>query len=209
MSQPSPWPLIHAERAALISDLKQLTADQWNAPSLCADWTVWQMLGHMTATAKMTPPKFFTAMAGSGFKFNAFNAKNVAKETTATPADTLADFESVLTATKHPPGPVDAMLGEAVIHSEDIRRPLGIKREYPSDAVVRVADFFKGSNLLIGAKSRIEGLTLRATDADWSTGSGPEVSGPAMSLVMAMTGRSEALADLTGDGVGTLRGRMP
>jgi hypothetical protein len=35
------------------------------------------------------------------------------------------------------------------------------------------------------------------------------VSGPAMSLVMAMTGRSEALADLTGDGVGTLRGRMP
>jgi hypothetical protein len=34
---------------------------------------------------------------------------------------------------------------------------------------------------------------------------GPEVSGPILSLVMAMTGRTAVLADLTGDGVATLR----
>jgi len=56
-------------------------------------------------------------------------------------------------------------------------------------------------------KQRIEGLTLRATDAEWSHGAGPEVSGPILSLVMAMTGRKAPLDDLTGDGVATLRSR--
>ena len=95
------------------------------------------------------------------------------------------------------------------MHAEDIRRPLGIVHTYPADALVRVADFYKGSNLLIGAKSRIAGLALRATDVDWSYGSGPEVRGPMVSLVLAMTGRSAAAADLEGDGVGTLGGRLP
>jgi hypothetical protein len=75
------------------------------------------------------------------------------------------------------------------------------------DAVVAVADFYKGSNLLIGAKKRIEGVTLKATDTDWSHGSGPEASGPMLSLVMAMTGRRAALDDLAGPGVDTLRRR--
>jgi hypothetical protein len=72
---------------------------------------------------------------------------------------------------------------------------------------VRAADFYKGSNLLIGSKRRIEGLTLRATDTTWSHGTGPEVSGPILSLVMAMTGRKQPLDDLTGDGLATLRSR--
>jgi uncharacterized protein (TIGR03083 family) len=125
----------------------------------------------------------------------------------ASPADTLANFESVLTSVKHPPGPTATWLGETIVHSEDIRRALGIKHAYPADAVVTVADFYKGSNLLIGSKNRIAGLTLRATDADWSHGTGPEVKGPVLSLVLAMTGRTVADDDLAGDGVATLRSR--
>ena len=41
------------------------------------------------------------------------------------------------------------MLGEQVVHGEDIRRPLGIVREYPEKSLTQVADFFKSSNLLI------------------------------------------------------------
>jgi hypothetical protein len=44
-------------------------------------------------------------------------------------------------------------------------------------------------------------------DTDWSHGEGAEVSGPIVSLVMAMTGRKGALADLSGDGVDTLSSR--
>lgn len=207
MAAASPWPVIHAERTALADDLASLTDEQWGTPSLCGEWTVREVLGHMTATAKMTPVKFFGKFAGSGFRFNSMAAKAIAAETAGTPADGLAAFRGVLTATSSPPGPADSWLGETIVHSEDIRRPLGIAHTYPMDAVVRVADFYKGSNLLIGAKSRIAAISLRATDTDWSTGSGPEVSGPMLSLLLAMTGRTAAQPDLSGDGVATLRGR--
>lgn len=207
MATTSPWPLIHTEREALAADLATITDEQWAARSLCGDWTVRDVLGHLTATAKMTPPAFFAALAGAGFRFNAMSAKNIEREATPAPSDGLAEFRRHLKDTTHPPGPAEAMLGEAVIHSEDIRRPLGIPREYPAEALTRVADFFKGSNLLIGAKRRVAGLTLRATDTGWSTGSGPEVTGPHLSLVLAMTGRSAALADLSGEGLATLRSR--
>jgi hypothetical protein len=49
---------------------------------------------------------------------------------------------------------------------------------------------------------------LRATDMEWSHGSGPEVSGPGVSLLMAMTGRRTALDDLKGDGAAILASRM-
>ncbi len=207
MPAASPWPFIRAERAALATDLESLDDAGWATASLCSGWSVRDVLAHMTATARMTPPKFFAKFAASGFRFDAMVAKDVARERAGTPAEGLAEFRALVDATNHPPGPVEAMLGEAVIHSEDIRRPLGIKRDYPIGAVVRVADFFKASNLLIGAKNRIDDLTLKANDTEWSTGSGPEVTGPILSLVMAMTGRKVALDDLSGDGLETLRGR--
>jgi uncharacterized protein (TIGR03083 family) len=108
---------------------------------------------------------------------------------------------------KHPPGPLDTWLGEVIVHAEDIRRPLGIRHDYPMDAVVRVADFYKNSNLIIGTKRRIEGLTLQATDANWSHGTGPKVSGPMIALVMAMTGRKAVAKELSGDGVTRLQAR--
>jgi uncharacterized protein (TIGR03083 family) len=209
MSGTDPWPLIHAERAALIDDLAELDAERWTSPSLCGEWSVHEVFGHMTATARMTPPKFFAQMAKSGFRFHTMTANAAAREASATPSQSLTAFRAVLSATDHPPGPMDTWIGEALVHSEDIRRPLGIRREYPLETVLRAADFYKRSNALIGARNRIAGLSLRATDVDWTTGSGPEVRGPAMSLVMAMTGRSAALADLSGDGLDTLRSRMP
>jgi uncharacterized protein (TIGR03083 family) len=203
----NPWPTIHAERQSLADDLAGLSDEQWKTPSLCAGWTVQDVVGHMVATARMTPPRFLGRFLGSGFNFDKMAAKDVAAETAGGPAATLAAFREVMTRTTAPPGPIDAMLGEALVHPDDVRRPLGIAHSYPTDSVVRVLDFFKKSNLIIGSKSRIEGVTLRATDADWSYGSGPEAAGPAHALLMAMTGRKEALADLTGEGVETLRSR--
>jgi uncharacterized protein (TIGR03083 family) len=203
----SPWPTVHAERAALADDLTNVDLAAWDTPSLCKDWTVRQVLAHLTSTATMTPPKFLGSLASAGFRFNAMTAKNIAKGTAGRPADGLAAFQAAVNRSSGPPGPVDSWLGEIILHGEDIRRPLGIKHDYPVEALVRLADFYKGSNMVIGAKNRIEGLTLTATDTEWSTGSGPEVSGPLLSLLMAMTGRKAALGDLTGDGVATLAER--
>jgi len=201
------WPVVRDERSALAADLASLSEQQWSTPSLCNDWTVRDVLAHMTATAKVTPASFFPKLIGSRFSFGRMQAKDIATERGASGAETLSHFEGVITSQKRPPGPRDTVLGETIIHSEDIRRALGLRHDYPTDAVVEVADFYKGSNLIIGAKRRIGGLTLRASDTDWSHGTGPEVTGPILAIVMAMTGRKAALDQLSGDGVATLRER--
>ena len=113
----------------------------------------------------------------SGFNFASMQAKDIAAEKGGSPAETLARFTSLVNSSNHPPGPNDTWLGEVIVHSEDIRRALGIKHAYPIDAAVQVANFYKNSNLLIGAKTRIAGLKLRATDADWSTATAPKWRG--------------------------------
>jgi uncharacterized protein (TIGR03083 family) len=208
MAKINPWDAIHRERAALAADLAPLTDAQWQTKSLCGDWTVEQALAHMTAAASTNPGKWFVNFAGSGFRFNTMVNKDIARLTEGGPAQTLARFRAVENANGHPPGPTDTWLGETLVHAEDIRRPLGIAHEYDAQALTQAAEFYTKSNLLIGSKKRVAGLTLRATDIDWSTGTGPEVAGPAISIVMAMTGRSCGLDDLKGDGVDTLRARF-
>jgi uncharacterized protein (TIGR03083 family) len=207
MAKTDVWPTIHEERRALAADLESLNEAQWATPSLCDGWTVLDVLAHMTATTRITAPAFFRKMISSGFSLKRMQADDIVAERGSSPVDTLAGFKTQVSSTKHPPGPMDTWLGETIVHAEDIRRALGIKHGYPTDAAVRVADFYKGSNLIIGAKKRISGLSLRATDTDWSHGDGPEVSGPIVSLVMAMAGRRAATSDLSGDGVAALASR--
>jgi uncharacterized protein (TIGR03083 family) len=202
------WPVVHAERHALADDLAGLTPEQWRTPSLCEGRTVEQTLAHMTATAKMTPPRFLLRMAAAGFRFDRMADAEVAVESAGGPAATLERFRAVESSTSGPPGPATSWLGETLVHAEDIRRPLGLPHAYPTDAVTRVIDFYAGSNLLIGGKRRVAGLTLRATDATWSSGSGPVVEGPAMALLMVTSGRRAALGELGGPGLSTLRTRM-
>jgi len=201
------WTAIAAERAALADALEGLSDDQWDTASLCEGWTVRDVVAHLAASAKVTGLTFFPKLIGAGFSLTRMQNKDIARERGASPKETLQNFRGIIGSTKSPPGPKVTWLGEALIHGEDIRRPLGIDRTGSTDPAVLVADFYKGSNLVVGAKKRIAGLTLKATDADWSTGEGPTVSGPITSLVMAMTGRTSAIDDLEGDGVATLRSR--
>jgi uncharacterized protein (TIGR03083 family) len=209
MARTDVWPLIHAERQALASDLASLSDQRWSVASLCDEWTVRDVLAHLTAMAKTTPASFFPKLLGSRLSITRMQRKDIATERGASPEDGLSRFREVTGSIKHA-GPIEATVGETIVHAEDIRRPLGIKHTYPNEAAVRVANFYKGWNLVtlvVGTKRRIAGLTLRATDTDWSHGSGPEISGPIMSLVMAMFGRKASLEDLDGDGLDTLRRR--
>ena len=195
------------ERRALADDLADIPAEIWDAPSLCTGWTVRDVVAHMTATARMTPAAFFPKFAGVGFNFEKLQARGIRDNLGPSPAETLRHFQNVTSNTSGPPGPPQTLAGEVVVHSEDIRRPLGIKHEYPIDLVVELADFFKKSNLIIGSRNRIAGLSLRATDSDWKHGGGPEMEGPTVSLLLAMTGRKAALDELSGPGVEVLRNR--
>lgn len=201
------WSLVAAERGAIADDVAGLRPEQWATATLCPSWTVRDVVAHMTATASLNPGTFLVRLATTGFNFEKFVNGEIRKHLGPDSGATLAAFRAVQNSTSAPPGPKPSWLGEVVVHSEDIRRPLGISHAYDLAAVRQVADFYKGSNTLIGSKNRIAGLTLTATDQDWSHGQGPVVEGPLLSLLMAMTGRSAHITDLAGDGVETLHSR--
>jgi uncharacterized protein (TIGR03083 family) len=202
------WQMIRAERASLVDALAALPDSAWDRPSLCTGWSVRDVVGHMISTASLTPPTFFVSIASSGFQFDKMTRKNIQKVTAGrTSKDLVEDFRSRVDSRNAPPGPTVSWLGETIVHGEDVFRAVNGYRDHPIEHVIAVADFYKNSNLLIGAKRRVTGVTLRATDTDWQHGSGPEVSGPAIALLLAMTGRKPVLDDLTGDGVAVLRQR--
>ena len=200
-------PMIHAERGSLSEFLGTLTTEQWAAPTWCDKWNVQQVTGHLVAAANITAPHFFSGIAMSGFSFDAFVDKDLRQFAAGAPEDVKLRFDGIINSTRTPPGPKYVALGEVMVHGEDIRRSLGAKGEHPAEHLVTLADLYKKTGAPLRAKKRLEGLKLTASDVDWSSGEGPEVSGPAMSLILAMVGRAQALDDCRGPGVETLRQR--
>lgn len=201
------WTIVHAERAALIHDLEGLDDEQWERPSLCAGWTVHDVVAHLVDSARTTRLGFVAGLVRARFDFDRQNAHGVTRERGASPGETLARLRQVATRTSIPPAPLDSRLVEEIVHGEDIRRPLGLTRRYPRDAVVRALRLQARTPVSFGgAKELVVPLRLTATDAEVSIGDGPEVTGPALSLLLAVMGRGVALDDLGGRGVGALRG---
>lgn len=203
------WPTVRAERQALIADLQGLSEPQWETPSLCAGWSVHDVLAHIVASAKTSKLGFGWEFARAGFDFDRFTANGVERERGIRPAETLDRLRAVLDRTVSPPAPADSRLVEMIVHGEDIRRPLGLTRAYPQDAVaaalwlqIRTSEGFGGGRELVA------GLTLVASDADFTTGSGPAVRGPLLALLLAASGREVATAELGGSGAETVRERL-
>ncbi|MFB8219750.1 MULTISPECIES: maleylpyruvate isomerase family mycothiol-dependent enzyme [Streptomyces] len=199
------WRMVHAERAALVDDLARLDAGQWDAPSLCAGWTVRDVAAHLVDTARTTRIGFVAGLVRARFDFDRQNARGVERERGASPEETLGRLRRVVSRTTTPPAPLDTRLVEEVVHGEDIRRAVGLVRSYPQEAVVRALRLQARTPVSFGgAKETVASVRLTATDADLSIGAGPEVTGPALSLLLAVSGRRAALGELDGPGLSVL-----
>jgi uncharacterized protein (TIGR03083 family) len=199
------WSLVHAERAALIDDLEHLDDRSWEVPSLCGEWTVHDVVAHLVNTARTTRLGFVVGLARARFDFDRQNARGVERERGATPQETLEQLRRVASRTSTPPAPLDSRLVEEVVHGEDIRRPLGLTRSYPQEAVVRALRLqARTPESFGGAKELLARVRLTAADADMSIGDGPEVAGSALSLLLVVSGRRVALDSLDGPGVDAL-----
>lgn len=166
-----------------------------------------EVLAHLTAGASLNAVSWLAGVVRCRFDFGKQVARRLAEQLGATPTETLERFRHVVPSTTKPPLPAVAMLRETIVHAEDIRRPLGIRRDYPIETVTQVAEYYQGSDLVVVAKGRIGGLKLVAVDGPFAAGSGPLVSGTSLALVMAMTGRATYCDDLEGDCVELLRRR--
>jgi uncharacterized protein (TIGR03083 family) len=202
------WTLIHAERAALVETLRSLRPDQWAAPSLCDGWTVQQLAAHIVAGAEQTGLHFAGGMLATGLRFNAMVRRDVERRAGLTTGELVERLAARTTTRNRPPAPVAAMLGEIVVHGEDLRRPLGVTADVSDEAVAACLEMYRAASFPVGGRARIRGLRLVASDLGWSTGEGPEVTGPGLALVLAMTGRAAGLTELEGAGVALLRERV-
>jgi uncharacterized protein (TIGR03083 family) len=196
------WTMVHAERAALIEDLSPLPAERWEQQSLCAGWTVHDVAAHLIDSARTTRLGFVAGLVRARMDFDRLNARGVQRERGAGPPETLQRLRQVASRRSTPPAPLDSRLVEEIVHGEDIRRPLGLTRAYPPEAVLRSLRLQARTPAAFGgAKELTARLRLTATDADCTIGDGPLVSGPALALLLAVSGRRVALDELTGPGL--------
>ncbi len=203
------WQAIDEERTALADDLATLDDSQWDTQSLCDEWKVRHVVGHLVGGADVKAGPFLVGMLKNGMNFNRTMAREGRALGAAPPEELLGQFRKTIGTRRTPPGAKpEVMLTDLVCHCGDIRRPTGMTRNVPEATLVAVADAVKGVGFPLGAKKRIAGLRLSATDSDWSAGDGPSVTGPLASLIFVMAGRRAPLADLSGEGTNFLQARM-
>lgn len=198
---------MHAERGALAEDLAGLTAEQWAEPSLCGRWVVEEVVAHLTAAASIGSFRWIGSILAARFDADLHNRRRLEEQRGANPGETLSRFRNVIGSTKAPSKHTAAWLGEVVVHSQDIRWPLGLQRTPAADAVTSVAEFYAARDFAVNSHSAVKGLRLEATDGPFQFGSGPLVTGTTLALTMAMAGRDVYFNELAGDGVPTMRSR--
>ena len=178
------------------------TDDQWTAPSLCPGWTVRDVIVHL---AYHTHRSLKEAVGN----LDKATAKMVEREKASSRDGLLRWLSSA-------PAPTErksrGTLAELVIHQQDVRRPLGLPRDYPEDTLRSSLDLCTtrhGNIFVIDRRFRLgRGLRLVTTDVEWTTGSGPEVRGTAETVLMAIAGRRTVLSGLAGDGVSVMDHRL-
>lgn len=202
------WTATHRARQHLADDLTSIGEEDWRHATLCEGWDVEHVVAHLTAAASTGPAAWMRSIVLSGFRPAVHNQRRLREHLGATPQETLDRFRAVTTSTVAPSKDTAAYLGEVVVHGEDIRRPLG--RVGPADvaATTAVAEFFAERDFTVQSKTVAAGLSLRATDGPFRAGTGPEVAGPTLALVMSMAGRTSHLDQLTGPGLAQLTGRL-
>jgi uncharacterized protein (TIGR03083 family) len=192
--------LARAEREDLLDLLSTLTPEQWRAPSLCAGWSVHDVVAHVLSYEELGPRQLAARFARGSFRFGRVNAVGLREYADRSPAELTDLLRRHLTPTGLTAGLGGAIaLTDGLIHHQDIRRPLGLPRAVPAERVrpaLRTALF---APTLLGVV-RVRDVRLVATDLDWAFGRGPELRGTAEALLMAVAGRRGIAAELSGPG---------
>jgi uncharacterized protein (TIGR03083 family) len=182
--------LIAAHRRELAAVLAGLSAQQWDESTLCDGWAVRHVVAHLTMPYRYSAPRFLLGIARAGGSFQRMS-DGVARRDGRLPTATLiaALRDNADSPWKPPGGGFQGALTHDVIHGLDITVPLGIERQIPAETMREVLDSITGPGSLRHFGVSVAGKELRATDMDWSRGSGEPVTGRAQDLALALTGR--------------------
>jgi len=182
---------VAAEFLALADLLDSATDAQWETPSLCEGWRVREVIAHMTMAARYSEEEFMAELRGCGFDFGRLSNQIAARDAELPAGELVASLRAEVMRHWTPPGGGwHGALNHVVIHGLDVTVPLGVPRRSP-DATIRVVlDDLTTGGVHAHFGTSIEGRSLRATDLDWSYGSGPALRGPAEDLALVLCGRA-------------------
>jgi uncharacterized protein (TIGR03083 family) len=188
---------------ALADLLEPLPAGRWDAPSLCEEWRVREVVAHVTMPARYDEAAFLAELQAAGFDFPRLSNTVAARDAQLPVEELVAHLRSdVLHGWQPPGGGAHGALAHAVIHALDVALPLGAPRLLPEGTLRRVLDDLTagGGHRHFGVE--IGGRSLRATDLDWSFGAGPPLTGAAADLVAHLSGRVLPAGRLEGEPLG-------
>ncbi|WP_370948344.1 maleylpyruvate isomerase family mycothiol-dependent enzyme [Amycolatopsis sp. cg5] len=205
------WGDIDSERASLADQLDDLTEAEWKAPSLCAGWTAREVVAHLTYPTRETWGAMLRGLVKARGDFDRMTHESAIKE--AAPfsnAQLVAGLRDIVGSRELAPltKPSEPLF-EILLHAQDIMRPLGRTRTMPPPAALKAVERIWSMGFPFNAKKKLKGFRLNATDVDWTAGEGELIEGRVEDLLLLVSGRTEiALAQLSGDGIGALKGGM-
>jgi len=193
--------MIAAQRDELAAVLTGLPASDWDQPTLCAGWRVREAVAHVTMPFRYSRRRFVLELAKSRGRFNEM-ADRVARRDAArmSPAE-LADAvtSNVGHPWRPPGGGFEGALAHDVIHGLDITVPLGIDLPIPEERLRRVLPASTADRSVAFFGADLAGIEFRASDLDWTLGSGTPLSGTAADLLLAVCGRKLPAGRLAGE----------
>lgn len=194
------WAAVDEQRADLADLLDTLTPSEWETPSLCTGWRVRDVAAHLTQAhaSVSTAIKELLRARGSYDRM----IYNMAVRQAALPVDAYAPIlRAMIGSRRKAPGitPLEPLI-DVLVHGQDIALPLGRTRAMPTQACVLAADRVWPNLFPFRAARRLAGIRFVATDCSWTAGEGAAVHGPIGAILLLLTGRPAALAQLSGPG---------
>lgn len=196
------------ERGELVDFLDTLSPADWEMPSLCAGWRVRDVVAHLASYQGLNQAGIARWFVRARFRPSRLNDVGVADLAASTPAELVERLRARL----EPHGVTAGRGGgvglvDALVHHQDIRRPLGRPRSVPAERLAYALPFARTAPPLRGFWHG-RGVRLVATDLDWAAGRGPEARGPAEAVLMTLVGRPGVAQELTGPGRDVLVARL-
>ncbi len=195
------WRHIHQQREALAAQLSALDDEQWEQPSLCAGWTVRDVAAHIISNPTIGWSEMMRLTPLFRLGYNEAIYRDVKRRGRAPVAEILGSFERLARSRRHVPTTtrIEPLI-DALVHSQDILRPLGLVQEMPPDAAAVAADRTRLLAPLMGSRQIVRSVRMVATDVDWQRGRGPIVEAPMQELLLVCAGRGAHARELTGEG---------
>ena len=186
------WRHIDEQRESLADLVASFTTEQWTTPSLCDGWQVGDVAAHLTLAQMGLGTAFVEVLRARG-SFNKMIRDTALRAAGDEPAVYADRLRAMVGSRRKAPGVTHLEpLTDALVHGQDMAVPLGIDRPVPVDAAAVCAQRCYDMGFPFGARKRLRGLRLVATDTDWSVGEGSVVEGRVRALLLLVTGRTKA-----------------